>query len=338
MHTPFGFLPTGEEAHLYTITGGKLTATVTDCGASLVSLLVPDAQGQVADVALGFERAEDYVAADCFMGATVGRIANRIGGAAFLLNGKPINMEPNDKGENNLHSGPSFYKDRLWKVTAQTESAITFALHSPDGDQGLPGNADIQVRYALEAPGTLHITYSGICDQDTVFNLTNHSYFNLAGHDHPERAMQQTLTLPARYYTASNEKNIPTGELVPVAGTPMDFRAPRVIADVIGADYPALHNQGGFDHNFEVFANPCAILSDPVSGRTMAIVTDCPGIQFYAGNFLDCDGKNGVHYGKNSGVALETHFFPDAVHHPEWKSPIVPAGTPYRSETCYIFE
>ncbi len=149
--------------------------------------------------------------------------------------------------------------------------------------------------------------------------------------------MNQVLTIPGRFFTPDDAENIPTGELRPVAGTPMDFRSPKPIGQDIEADYEPLHLQGGYDHNWEVFCDPCAVLSDPVSGRTMAVSTDCPGIQFYAGNFLNEMGKGGVYYGKRSGVALETQFYPDALHHPEWPQPVTKAGETYHSETVYRF-
>lgn len=183
---------------------------------------------------------------------------------------------PANEGSNNLHSGPDFFFHRLWKLVSHTESAVTLELTSPNGDQGFPGNAVIQVTYALKADGALHILYKAACDQDTVFNFTNHSYFNLAGHDRTGRAMEQLLTIPGRFFNPDDAENIPTGELRPVAGTPMDFRAPKPIGQDIGADYEPLKLQGGYDHNWEVFCNPCATLSDPVSGRSMSVCTDCP--------------------------------------------------------------
>lgn len=332
----FGALPTGEQAYLYTISCGRLTAAITDYGATLVRLLVPDSEGHVADVVLGYDDAAGYAEGTVFLGATVGRNANRIRSGAFLLNNRTVVL-PANEGSNNLHSGPDYFHNRLWRVVSHTPASITLSLSSPDGDQGFPGNADIRVTYTLEAPATLRIAYDARCDRDTVFNLTNHSYFNLAGHDHPERAMEQTLMLPARYFTAADAESIPTGELRSVEGTPMDFRVPKPIGRDIGADYDALKLQGGYDHNFEVFCAPCAILTDPHSGRSMAVSTNCPGIQFYAGNFLKGTGKGGAVYGKRSGVALETQFYPDAVNHPQWKQPITRAGDPYHSETRYRF-
>ena len=338
MQQPFGILPDGQQATLYTITRGNMTARITDYGATLVSLLVPDPQGNLADVVLGFDDCNGYRTGDGYLGATVGRNANRVGGAKFLLNGKPVQLEVNDN-RNNLHSGSECYCFRLWKLVKHEASAVTFSLHSRNGDQGFPGNAQIAVRYTLEPGGVLHITYDAISDMDTVFNLTNHSYFNLAGHDKPELALDQILTMPARFFNADDSENIPTGELRSVAGTPMDFRVPKPIGRDIEQDYDALQLQGGYDHNFEVFTDPCAILTDPVSGRTMAVSTDCPGIQFYSGNFLPGEtGKDGVVYSRRGGIALETQFYPDSVNQPEWPQPFVKAGVPYHSETKYIFK
>ena len=337
MKKTFGVLPSGEQASLYTISCGMLTATVTDYGAHLVSLYVPDKNGNVADVVLGYDDCNGYRTGGCFFGATVGRSANRIGGASFTLNGKEVKLQDNENG-NNLHSGFDFYHLRMWKVVNHYPEAITLRLQSPDGDQGYPGNATIDVTYELDEMGGLHIIYDAVCDQDTVFNLTNHSYFNLAGHDQLEKCMDQILTMPARLFNADDAQNIPTGELRDVEGTPFDFRQPKPIGRDINADYDQLHLQGGFDHNFEVYCNPCAVLESPDGGRTMVVYTDCPGVQFYAGNYIiDEAGKGGVHYTKRTGICLETQFYPDSVHHPDWPQPITKAGEPYHSETIYCF-
>ena len=334
---PFGVLSDGRKANLYTIRCGQMEAAVTDFGATLVSLWVPDQNGNLADVVLGFDNAGFYQTCDGFLGATVGRNANRISGASFCLGETVYELEPNNNG-NNLHSGSDSYAFRIWNVMEHTENSLTFTLESPNGDQGFPGRAKIRVTYALENPGTLSITYDAVCDADTVFNMTNHTYFNLAGHEHTDKALDQVLSMSARVFTVSDGNCIPTGELRSVEGTPMDFRKPKALGCDIGADYEQLHLAGGYDHNFEVFCNPCAILSDPQSGRTMSVVTDCPGVQLYTANFLDTDnGKDGIHYGKQSGVCLETQYYPDAVHHPQWKQPVTKAGEKYHSETKYIF-
>ena len=332
----FGKLPTGEEANLYTISCGKLTATITNCGAALVTLLVPDAKGVLADVVLGCDDVSGYFPGGSFLGATVARNANRVKGASFVLNGKKVQLGVNDNA-NNLHSGPHSTNIRLWDVISHTEDSITLKLDSPHGDQGFPGNAVMHVTYTLEPDGSLAIIYDAVADQDTVFNMTNHSYFNLAGHQNTDKAMDQILTLPGRFFNPDDAENIPTGELRSVEGTPFDFRQPKPIRQDINEDYEPLHLQAGYDHNFEVFCNPCAILHDPESGRTMTVSTDCPGIQVYSGNFLDDQGKDGVYYGKRSGIALETQFYPDSVNHPEWPQPFVKAGQKYHSETRYTF-
>ena len=336
MKESFGYLPTGEECSLYTISCGGLTASVTDLGASLVRLLVPDSQGNLADVVLGYDSCDGYLHCSGYIGATVGRCANRIKGSSFVLGRKTYFLTPNE-GRNNLHSGPDPYSTRLWKVIQHSDDAITLELRSPNGDQGFPGNAIIRLTYRLDSSGGLHLLYDAVSDQDTVFNLTNHSYFNLSGHSRTDRAMEQLLSLPGRFFTPADAESIPTGEKRSVEGTPMDFRVPKPIGRDIGADYEPLHLQSGYDHNWEVFCNPCAQLYDPESGRAMSVSTDCPGIQFYAGNYLDTDGKGGVHYGRHSGIALETQFYPDSLHHPEWPQPITRAGERYHSETIYRF-
>ena len=283
MKKSFGILANGQEASLYTISCGKLTAEISDYGAILVRLYVPDAQGNLADVVQGYDDPNLY--SRTFFGATVGRNANRLKNASFSING-------------------------------------------PDGDQGFPGNTTIYVTYSLEAEGTLRIVYDAVCDKDTIFNMTNHSFFNLAGHDHPELAMEQILTMPARFFNPDDAESIPTGELRPVEGTPMDFRTPKPIGRDINEAYDPLILQKGYDHNFEVYTNPCAILTDPHSGRTMEVHTDCPGIQFYSGNYTDEPlGKDDVSYGYRSAICLETQYYPD----------VTKAGEPYHSETRYVF-
>lgn len=332
----FGIRSDGRQAYSYTITGGGLTAEISDHGATILRLWVPDKAGNLADVIVGFDTTDEYDVSTTHTGAVVGRCCNRIKHGRFTLNGRQYQLDINN-GSNSLHGGFNPYKNRLWDVVRHEESSIVFALHSPDGDQGFPGNADIRVTYTLESPGTLRVTYDAVSDQDTVFNLTNHAIFNMAGHDKPEKAMEQLLSMPARFFTVSDAESIPTGENRSVEGTPMDFRTPKPIGRDIGEDYEPLRLQRGYDHNFEVFTDPCAILTDPESGRTMAISTDCPGLHFYSGNYLECSGKDGVSYCHRGGIALETQFYPDAVNHPEWIQPFTKAGVPYHSETKYRF-
>ena len=335
MKTKFGEMPNGQPVHLYTISCGQLKAKVADLGATLVSLDVPDRNGCLSDVVLGYDSPDGYLESKTYFGATVGRNANRVQNACFVLDNKTCSM-PANEGVNNLHSGPDGYNIRLWNVESHTENMIVLSLHSPHGDQGFPGNASIHVSYILEN-NALRIVYDAVSDRNTVFNLTNHSYFNLCGHQNQAKAMDQTLTMPARFFNPDDAANIPTGELRSVEGTPMDFRIPKPLGLEIGADYEPLHLQGGYDHNFEVFCNPAAILADPESGRSMAVYTDCPGVQVYTANFTDGNGKDGVVYTKRCGVCLETQYYPNAVNHPEWPQPFVKAGEKYHSETKYQF-
>ena len=337
MKKEFSKLPDGSTAYLYTLRGGGLEAHISDFGATLHRLYVPDAKGNLADVVLGFDSPAEYMKSGTFFGTVVGRNSNRTKSGKFQLCGKTCQMGTND-GPNNLHSGPDFFKNRLWSVEQVSENAICLSLFSPDGDQGFPGNAQIRVTYALEDSGTLHISYDAICDRDTVFNMTNHSYFNLAGHDHPEKAMDMLLSMPAKFFTPADAESIPTGECRAVDGTPMDFRLPKPIGRDINDDYDALLFQKGYDHNFDASFNPCAVLTDTASGRCMSVITDCPGMQFYSGNFLMGEiGKDGVAYCYRGGICLETQYFPNALNYPHWEQPITKAGHPYHSETKYVF-
>lgn len=335
MTTPFGYLPSGEEAKLYTISGGAIRAAITDLGATLVSLWVPDRDGKEADVVLGYDDTSGYLNNEGFLGAVVGRNANRVRGAKFDMNGVTVKLPPNE-GKNNLHSGPDCWNTRLWKVEEYTENAIRLSLLSPDGDQGFPGSAKVEVTYSIEN-NALTITYDAVSDKDTVFNLTNHAYFNLAGQEQTDKAMEQVLQMPAAYFNPDDAENIPTGEIRSVEGTPFDFRSPKALIRDIGEDYEPLILQGGYDHNFVVNANPCAVLTDPQSGRTMTVTTSCPGVQIYTANFLDVTGKGGVPYPKRSGVCLETQFAPNSVNQPDWPQPFVKAGEQYHSVTKFQF-
>ena len=278
----FGKTARGENVTLFEIGTPELTARVLDYGATVQALLVTDQDGKTVDVVLGHDTIEGYETHDGYLGACVGRVANRIGGAEFTLNGKMYPLAKND-GQNHLHGGLRGFDKYVWDAEV-LEDGVKFSRVSPDMEEGYPGNLAVSVTYRVEN-GAFTMIYDAKSDQDTLCNLTNHSYFNLAGHDRTGRAMEQLLTIPGRFFNPDDAENIPTGELRPVAGTPMDFRAPKPIGQDIGADYEPLKLQGGYDHNWEVFCNPCATLSDSVSGRSMSVCTDCPGIQLYAGNF-----------------------------------------------------
>jgi aldose 1-epimerase len=340
---PFGVLPDGRQTHLYTITGGGLEAAITDFGAILVSLMVPDREGNMADVVLGFDEAAPYGVSGACLGATVGRNANRIGGAAFTLNGKTYTMAKNDNA-NNCHSGPDSYNYRLWDVFSHTESALCLTLESPNGDQGFPGRAKIRVTYTLEHPGTLRITYDGISDEDTVFNMTNHSYFNLAGNAGGS-ALGQTLHLYASAFTPLGEGKIPTGEIRPVGGTAFDFTTAKPIGRDIENGDSQLILGGGYDHNFVIDGYkgngkllPAAWAQDPASGRTMTVYTTMPGVQLYTANYTDIEnGKNGAHYRPRGAFCLETQFFPDNLHHDNFVHSVFGGDTELTSATFFRF-
>lgn len=334
----FGCLPDGRQVSLYTIKKGKLSAAITDLGATLVSLWVPDKKGNLADVVLGFDDAMGYYSRTNGDFGTIGRNANRIKGAEFTMDGTTVKLFAND-GANSLHSKPNGWDQRLWQVEKQSEDSVTLYLHSPHGDQGFPGNAEVWVTFCLEDPSTLSIRYRAVSDADTLFNMTNHTHFNLAGHRHPELAQQQILTIPGEIFTPADARSIPTGEERSVVGTPMDFRRGKPICRDIEADYEPLKLQAGYDHNF-IAADPvCAILEDPVSCRKMTMSTTLPGFHFYCGNYTDhLIGKGGILYGKRSGVCLEPQFYPDAVHNPQWEQPFFKANVPYTATTKFKFD
>ena len=333
------------EATLYTMensNGCKLT--VCDYGAVLYSLLVPDRDGKMLDVALGFEGPQGYRHNDTGLGAIVGRNANRIGKAAFELNGVVWKLDQNDHG-NNLHSGFNRYYERMWDAKMSgtgAEPAVIFSLHSPDGDQGFPGTADVTVIYTLTADNEVKISYHAVSDKDTVFNMTNHCYFNLNGHD-SGNAVDQILWMDADAYTPTDAESIPTGEIAPVDQTPMDFRVAKRIGDEIDSDFEQLTMAGGYDHNWILThpgnGQPFAVLKSEDSGIVMEMYTDLPGVQFYSGNYLMGEtGKGGCSYAKRAGVCFETQYYPDAVNKPEFPSPVVKAGECYDTTTVYKFK
>lgn len=313
---------------------------VTDFGAVLYSLMVPDKDGNLVDVNLGYATPEAYGEQTSGFGATIGRNGNRIGGAKFTLNGKVYELTPNNNG-NNLHSGLDFYQHRMWTVKETTENSITFSLHSPDGDQGFPGNFDVDVTYTLTDDNELKIDYDGMTDADTVINMTNHSYFNLNGHA-SGNILEHELWVDADAFTATDDKLIPTGEIRSVEGSPMDFRVKKLVGRDIDADYDALNYAGGYDHNWCLnnngeFKKVIEISSD-LSGITMEVYTDLPGVQIYAGNFLVSEpGKSGATYKKRQGICFETQHYPDAINHDNFPSPVVKKGEAYRTTTVYKF-
>ena len=338
----FGSTSKKEEAVLYTLTNENgMSASITNYGAALVKLNVPDKEGKLRDVVLGYDDVTGYEKGGGSFGAPVGRNANRIGGAVITIQDKTYELEKNDNG-NNLHSGTNYYNKRIWNVGEKTDSKIEFVLHSPDGDQGYPGTLDMHVTYELTEDNELRLIYDAVPDQDTIINMTNHSYFNLDGHD-SGNVLKELVTLDADYFTRADAQSIPTGELVDVPGTPMDFRMPRALGEAIDADYEAVRLGKGYDHNWVLKNNgkfdKVAQAVSEKSGIVMEVWTDLPGMQMYTANFLDNEhGKNGAVYGIRDAVCFETQYFPDAVHHENFASPICKKGMPYHTVTSYKFE
>ena len=338
----FGSTSKKEEAVLYTLTNENgMSASITNYGAALVKLNVPDKEGNLRDVVLGYDDVTGYEKGGGSFGAPVGRNANRIGGAVITIQDKAYELEKNDNG-NNLHSGTNYYNKRIWNVGGKTDSKIEFVLHSPDGDQGYPGTLDMHVTYELTEDNELRLIYDAVPDQDTIINMTNHSYFNLDGHD-SGNVLKELVTLDADYFTRADAQSIPTGELVDVTGTPMDFRIPRALGEAIDADYEAVRLGKGYDHNWVLKNNgkfdKVAQAVSEKSGIVMEVWTDLPGMQMYTANFLDNEqGKNGAVYGIRDAVCFETQYFPDAVHHENFASPICKKGIPYHTVTSYKFE
>lgn len=337
----FGTTAEGKAVHLYTLTNeAGMSAAVTDFGAVLVRLEVPDKDGVKRDVVLGYDDAAGYAEGTNFFGAPVGRNANRIGGASVEINGVVYELEKNDNG-NNLHSGNDFFNVRMWQVIEQADDRVVFLLHSEDGDQGYPGTLDIKVTYELTEENEIRFSYDAVPDQDTILNMTNHSYFNLNGHDSGD-ILGHTVTLDADFFTRADAESIPTGELADVTGTPMDFRQGRVIGDEIDAEYEATQFGQGYDHNWVLKNNgkfgKVAKAVGNESGIVMEVSTDLPGVQMYTGNFIDNEpGKNGAVYGRRSAVCFETQYFPDAIHHENFAGPICKAGEAYHTVTAYRF-
>ena len=337
----FGTLKNGEKAHLYIMENDRGTsAAVTDYGAALVNLRTPDKNGTLLDVVLGFDDVSGYEnGTECF-GASVGRSANRIGGASIEINGIIYKLAENDHG-NNLHSGPHYYFKRMWTMAGSGDDHVTFVLHSPDGDQGYPGALDMYVTYTLDEENGITVHYESVPDKDTVINMTNHSYFNLNGHN-SGTVLDHKVTLNADYFTPADAESIPTGEIRSVEGTPMDFRAGRVLGDDIDADYEPLRFGSGYDHNWVLknegrFDKVAEAVSEK-SGIVMEVYTDLPGVQIYTANFLDNEpGKEGASYIRRSAVCFETQFYPDAVHHDNFPQPVCRKGKKYDTRTAYRF-
>lgn len=337
----FGKLEDGTVVDLYTLTNeGGLVAKVMTYGATLTELHVPDRDGKLGDVVLGFDNLEQYLQGHPYFGSTVGRVANRIAGGRFTLQGKQYKLALNN-GPNHLHGGLKAFDKVVWKAKPVRRSdgpSVQFSYRSPDGEEGYPGNLDVTVTYTLTNKNALRIDYTAKTDRATPVNLTNHAYFNLAGRGD---VLGHEVMLAADRYVAVDPTLIPTGELKPVRGTPMEFTRPRPIGARIaqvGGD------PNGYDHCYVLKSGGkrfdlAARVYEPTTGRVMTMYTSEPGVQFYTGNFLDgsLTGKGGVVYRKHAGFCLEAGSFPDAVNQPKFPSIILRPGETYRQRTEYVF-
>jgi len=340
VQSPYGRLPDGTQVDLFTLTNANgLVCKVITYGAIITELDVPDRAGKPGDVVLGFDNLKQYAAPNPHFGAAIGRVGNRIAKGRFTLDGKTYKLATND-GPNHLHGGVKGYDKVVWTarpVATADGPAVEFHYLSRDGEEGYPGNLDVTMTYLLSNRNLLQIVYLATTDKDTPINLTNHSYFNLAcGGD----ILGHVLMLRASRYTPVDSTLIPTGEIVPVAGTPFDFTQPKAI----GRDLGRLTNHPqGYDHNFVLDGGKglalAARVHEPVTGRVMEVFTDQPGIQFYSGNFLDgtVTGKKGAVYLQHTGLCLETQHFPDSINQPKFPSTVLHPGETYRTTTIYQF-
>lgn len=331
----FGSTKSGEAVTAFKIANScGAYAVITDYGATIQSLYVPNINGGLTDVVLGYDTVAEYEENGGFLGATIGRVGNRIGGAEFSLGGKMYRLCKND-GENTLHGGQKGFDKYLWQGEMLTESSVRFSRLSPDGEESFPGNLNVSVVFTLDDDCTLQIQYDAVSDADTIVNLTNHSYFDLSGCG---KAMEQTLQINAERYLELGEGTLPTGRALSVEGTPFDFRTPKPVCRDIDADHSQINAGAGYDHNFCLSGPHAAVLQSDVTGIRMDTFTDMPGVQLYSGNFLDPrSGKNGSRIERRGAVCLETQLYPNAMNCYGFPSPVLHAHQHMHSETCYKF-
>ncbi|MBO0858025.1 MAG: galactose mutarotase [Chloracidobacterium sp.] len=341
----FGKTKDGQSVEIYTLTNANgVEARITNYGGIIVSLKTPDRAGRLDDIVLGFDTLDEYLKGNPFFGALAGRYANRIAKGRFTLNGVEYKLAVNN-GENHLHGGIVGFDKVVWKarqVPTKDGVAIELTHLSKDGDEGYPGALSAKVVYTLTDKNELRIDYSATTDKDTVINLTNHSYFNLAGQGNSD-ILNHQLTINANSFTPVDSTLIPTGELRSVKGTPFDFTQPTAIGARLNQDDEQLKFAGGYDHNFVVNGQTgvlrlAAKVSEPTTGRVMEVLTSEPGVQFYTGNFLtEMKGKAGKVYNKRYGFCLETQHFPDSPNKPDFPSTVLKKGGQYQTTTVFKF-
>lgn len=343
---PFGKTPEGSAADLYTLTNNKgMQAAITNFGGIVVQLRVPDRKGNLADVVLGYDDLDGYIHDKAYLGALIGRYGNRIAQGKFTLGGKAYTLARNN-GENTLHGGLKGFNQALWRakeLPSKNGPALQLEYLSKDGEEGFPGNLSVKVIYTLTDDNELKIEYSATTDKETVVNLTNHSYFNLAGAGNGD-ILQHQVMLRADKFTPVSESLIPTGELRGVQGTPMDFRTPTAVGARIEQDDQQLKYGRGYDHNWVLESGGsktptlAATVFEPGTGRVLEVWTTEPGVQFYTGNFLDgAKGKSGKVYQRRYALCLETQHFPDSPNQPTFPSTVLKPGQRYHTVTIYKF-
>jgi aldose 1-epimerase len=342
----FGQLPDGTSVNLYTLTNTRgAQAKITNYGAIVVALTAPDRRGRMADVALGYDDLPGYLAGTSYFGGIAGRYANRIAKGRFTLNGVEYTLAQNNNG-NHLHGGINHFMTKVWDVkeaaAGATGARLRLTYFSKDQEEGYPGNLKVTVTYTLTNDNALRIDYQATTDKETIVNLTNHSYFNLAGAG-AGSALAHIMQINADHFTPIDETSIPLGELRSVRGTPFDFTRPTRIGARIDADDEQLRNGSGYDHNYVLNHKPgvlglAATVYEPQSGRVMQVFTTEPGVQFYTGNFLsDVHGKAGKVYQKRDAFCLETQHFPDSPNEPKFPTTRLRPGATYRQTTIYKF-
>lgn len=343
---PFGYTQDGRLVHSYTLSQDNGTqCTLLSYGATLQRLMMPDREGMIQDIVLGYETIEEYEKPENpYFGATIGRYANRIDQGRFSLDGKAIQLATND-GPHHLHGGLRGFDKVVWRggsFISEMGPAVRFYYYSEAGEEHYPGNLDVQVIYTLTADQCLVIQYAAVSDQKTIINLTNHSYFNLAGQGSGS-ILNHQLKLEADEYTEITPECIPTGEIRSVSGTALDFRTLKPIGRDINREEATLSAGQGYDHNFVLRdrrdqLHACAEVREPGHGRVMIVETTLPGVQFYSGNLMQTDhGKEGVRYDRRDGLCLETQLYPDSPNHPDFPSAELSAGQPFRHQTVYRF-
>lgn len=339
----FGKTKEGVDVIVYTLKNAMgMEADIISLGAALRAIRVPDKDGKVRDVLLGYDTPGDYQNVRGYLGAVIGRNGNRIANARVTIDGETYSLEANDN-ENNLHSGSNGFHAALWTASEADDSHVVLTYHSPDGEQGFPGNMDISVTYTLTDAGELVLSYRATTDKKTVANFTNHAYFNLSGHDSGNIENQKLEILASHYTPVTDGKAIPSGEIASVSGTPMDFRRMTAIGARIDDDFDQLKYTGGYDHNYVVDGADgslqlAARAQSDESGIRMDVYTTCVGVQFYAGNYVGGQyGKDGVFYDRRQGFCLETQYFPNSVNEKNFQQPFLAPGEIYESSTKYCF-